>query len=176
MIATSLPLDTFSNFTNCGKQTTLVFLNKYLSLSNYKTCFFFQFKSPCQLHAGNKQQEGKILQNTFCQNMSVIFVAFLFKRHILVWSLIWDQWDRSSVPVPISVYLSIPWGMFLSSVSLDLLFLPSFRWFPPVLGQGNLPCLFNEEATTGFFRPLFLRLLLTASWGKSELFVCAPKP
>lgn len=156
MIATLLLLDTFSNFSNCGKQTILVFLNKYLSLNNYKTCFFFNFKSPYQLHVGNKQQEGRILQNIFCQNMSVIFVAFLSKRHILVWSLIWDQWDRTaSVLVPISVYVSIPWGTFLWIYC----FLPSFRWFSTFLaysGAGKLTLPFQWRSDDRLFQATFL--------------------
>lgn len=39
----------------------------------------------------------------------------------------------------------------------------------------NLPCLFSDDVTTGFFRPLFFRLLFTASCGISELFTCVPR-
>lgn len=52
-----LLLGMYSNYTNFGEQTILVFLNKHLSLNNYKTCFFFNFKSPYQLHVGNTQEE-----------------------------------------------------------------------------------------------------------------------
>lgn len=59
------------------------------------------------------------------------------------------------------------------SVSFDYSFrLPPDGFHPR---KGNLPCLFSEEATTGFLTALFLALLVTVSCGISELVTCAPR-